>query len=109
MYYYQVGYNSYEECPSYTLMSKTLYNQEEFDELISNVFIEVYNKNKKLYRIDTLLTNVLELLVEKYNFIAPKVECNFSPFGWASIIDKNDWNHDRDKQLTLITNKLTKT
>jgi hypothetical protein len=51
MYYYQVGYWSYEECPIHTLKHEQEFTQQQFDELVSDCIVRVY-KSQKDYDMD---------------------------------------------------------
>lgn len=133
MYFYEVGYSSYEEAPTYTLMSEKEYTQKQFDELVADCMIEAYfletSKHQKrmidegivernvddeddeeLYdyhaKVDHLLSPAIDILVNVHGFSQPEFLCRFQPFGWASIKDPEDWKGDTDSQLNTIRERF---
>lgn len=128
MYFYEVGYSSYEEAPTYTLISEKEYTQVEFDELVADCIVESYfiktaedkkrmieenivleddMKDYDYYdKVDNLLSHAIEILVAQHGFIQPEFKCIFQPFGWASIKNPDDWKNDTDAQLTLIRERF---
>lgn len=113
MFYYEVGYDSYEEAPIVTLISEKEYTQDQFDELVSDCTIKVHNapKDKEMYYSGTfgnIMDMVIKMLVSDFGFKEPIFQARFQPFGWASIVDENDWEQatKNDKQLNLIRKKI---
>jgi hypothetical protein len=131
MYYYEIGYWSHEECPKHILTNEKEYSQGEFDELVSNCYVEAYNNkikadkedaeayNNKIktdkeyddfsYTAEDLIDYVIEILNNNFGFKEPITKAKFNPFGWASLKNKIDWDGHRDFQLNLITDKINKT
>jgi len=112
-YIYKVGYESFEESPSDLLESEINYSQIEFDELVSNCYAEIYNTFKNNTYSPPSVSNIYNLvrniLVSKYSFKLVAEQCSFMPFGWASIIDYEDWKNEvvDDMQLKLIRDKCS--
>jgi hypothetical protein len=133
MFFYEVGYTSYEEAPMYTLMSSKEYTQEEFDTLVADCMIEVYyiksaewkkrleeegyvkpvideDDDEEEYdhysKVDNLLTDTIEALVSKHGFSEPDFKCRFQPFGWGSIKNVEDWKGQTDSQLDFIRERF---
>jgi len=121
MYIYEIGYWSMEECPVHTLCCEKQYSKEQFDELVSDCIIRVFKQRSedalKKYRIeeiyledsvDYLYSDAIDILTKEFGFKSFEIHAKFIPFGWASIRDKSSWKNERDEQLNLITDKLTK-
>jgi len=106
MYFYQIGYHSYEDSAKHLVMNKKLYSDKEFKTLISILYIE------ELLKIETDIneltienidfTIIIERLVKEFGFIKPEITTRFSPFGWASIKEDSDWREIKDKDLNFI-------
>jgi len=57
VYYYEVGYNSYEEAPIWTLSHEKKFTKKEFDNILLDASEEVFLKlqkqwNEELYKTD---------------------------------------------------------
>lgn len=121
MHYYELGYWSLENNPSIILSNNKLYTKKQFHDLVSDLYIKVYNRDKEDFSIDdetgkpyefnfdasNFTDEVIEELV-KIGFNKLKVEQGFIPFGWGSIIDKEDWTDQipEDDPIKLIRDKL---
>lgn len=112
MFIYQVGYSSYEESPRYLLQSDLEYTENQFNDLVSDCFANVYkNKSDKQnvdYSVDNLLSEVIQYLKNNFGFIDFVPKCTFMPFGWASVSDSEHWKQktSNDIELTLIRKKI---
>ena len=109
MYFYEVGYWSYEESPSYTLINEKEFSKEEFDDLVSNCAFEVLMSiNESMYdSFQDITSKIIDILEDKHGFKQPIIKSSFNPFGWASVYDKNDWKPQvNDEQLELIRSKV---
>lgn len=117
MYCYEVGYDSYEEAPITVLTHEKEYTQDQFDELVADCAIKVYelNSNKPKeekyefeQNFDHLLDGIIKILKDDFGFKDLVVQATFRPFGWASILDEEDWGEatKHDKQLNLIRKKI---
>lgn len=116
MFVYSVGYYSYEESPRYLLQSEKEYNQNQFDELLSDCFARAYKENIKtesvedddglLDSVEYLLRDVIKILKNDFGFIDFKPQAIFIPFGWASTKDSSNWKRSEDNQLKLIRMKV---
>ena len=112
MNYYEVGYWSYEESPSYTLTHEKEYTQEQFDELVADCMAKVFKaKTADDYgdSIQYLIDKTIKMLEDDFGFKQPIVKTRFSPFGWADINNANDWKPQvEDAQLELVRSKVAK-
>jgi hypothetical protein len=110
MYYYQVGYGSYEESDIHTLKHEKQFTQEQFDELVSDCVVKVYHSQPDDYMRKQLMwlnDKVIELLVSEYGFQKPVFQASFIAFGWADLDDPDDWKPTvEDAQLDLIRAKI---
>ncbi len=110
MYFYQVGYSSMEESPTYDLWHEILFSKEEFQKICIEGTIEVYKKRiavddydrERLKQFDSIYDEVAEYIIEKYNFKPLIYNATFTPFGWASMFDKTDWKGQRGKTIDAI-------
>ena len=112
MNYYEVGYWSYEEAPSYTLTHEREYTQEQFDELVADCMAKVFKaKTEDDYgnSIQYLIDKTIKMLEDEFGFKQPIVKARFSPFGWADIDKEDDWKPQvTDAQLELVRSKVAK-
>lgn len=117
MYIYNIGYNSYEESEYYQLYHEKKFNQKEFEGIVIEAVIFVLKEsesveNHKHYKhegrpkitFQDILFSVVEVLVKNFGFKEVKFTSKFNVFGWADILDPDDWKIDRCERL----NKLTK-
>ena len=112
MNYYEVGYWSYEEAPSYTLTHEREYTQEQFDELVAHCMAKVFKaKTEDDYgnSIQYLIDKTIKMLEDEFGFKQPIVKARFSPFGLADIDKEDDWKPQvTDAQLELVRSKIAK-
>lgn len=117
MHIYNIGYNSYEESEYVQLYHEKKFSQKEFENIVIEAVVSVLKKYKELKNssvedsrlksrttFQNMLFSVIEMLVKKFGFKEVKFIGKFDVFGWADILDENDWEDNRDEQL----NKLTK-
>lgn len=114
MYFYSIGYTSYEECPDITLCHEKIFTSEELEDLIIKSMRDIIptldfeysfqsNFSELLMGYDPNRKNVIDILCYKYGFIPLKYTATFRAFGWASVFDHEDWKED-SKSLTKIRN-----
>ena len=112
MSFYDVGYDTYEESEHIQLAHEKVFSQDEFDKLVIQATIAVLKREKSLRKehvsFQDILHDVVEELTMKRGFRRLKFDARFVVFGWPSIRDKTDWNHDREKQLDRLTDALDK-
>ncbi len=130
MNYYEIGYHSYEEAPQIILISDKEYSQQEFKQLCAQVTVDIYNNRKQLFkdqyaaieedkdafdgydpkgRFEYLLHDVVDKLISDHAFRRLEIKAEFSPFGWAYFIPKDDWKQDgigNKDDIELIRNLL---
>lgn len=117
MFFYEVGYISYDTAPKYMLLSNNEYTQEEFDILVADCFSEAFfiMMNEELsngnqydidYCVDELIDSTIKVLIDKHNFIEPVIKCNFRPNGWSSIKNNNSRNRNPNNQTILIRERF---
>ncbi|CAG7579964.1 MAG: hypothetical protein SLAVMIC_00181 [uncultured marine phage] len=123
MYFYEIGYHSMEECPTISLCHEEQFTKDEFQEMSASCYANAWKKSKwREYNsnqnddfdkmnisCDDLLSEASNLMVSDYNFQLVTYNQRFSPFGWASVEDKDDWSNEtsRDNELILIREKVS--
>jgi len=103
MYYYEVGYGSYEDSERIMLTHETLFSEKEFRDLVSEVTMEVMKREIEKHnyvscsehRFDWLCDDTAKALCDSRGFSIPKPTAKFRPFGWESFINL-DWTKDGD-------------
>lgn len=109
---YNIGYSTYEESEYYQLYHKIKYSQEEFEKIVTKAVTNQFkgHKVKKKERISfqDIISSVVEELTNNFGFKKVDFIAEFSVFGWANLLDKKDWEEDRNKQLELLTNSIKK-
>lgn len=135
MHTYEISYFSYEDSSKFILSHSKSFTQEEFDEIVSNCYVEAYlqhknteefiehqnymKENSELYddnnieriNFDDLIIIVKDILITKFSFVEIKPTIKFNVFGWGTI-DKDDWIDESNKNNKLVRDKikvLTKT
>ena len=110
-YLYNVGYYSHEESQYDQLSHTKKYTKEEFEKLVLETILDILrSRDDKESNISYQRINfeVIEKLIEKYGFKEVEFEGSFEIFGWANLLDKEDWKHDQDENLMKIRNVISK-
>jgi hypothetical protein len=125
---YKINYYSYEDSSKFVLSHPKSFSQEEFDELVSDCYVEAYlqyinseeyledkkyrkehperyDKDDERIYFDDLIKIVVEILKTKFNFIEINPEISFTVFGWSSV-NKDDWTDDSIKNNKLVRDKI---
>lgn len=96
IYFYNVGYHSFEESPRRVLYSQQAYTEDQFRDLVSDVSVRVLAEEKDLkygmyQKFEHIMDKVCYILIADYGFKELEVQASFMPFGWASLVDPEDW------------------
>jgi len=103
MYIYNLGYYSHEESEYTQLSHKDKFTQKEFEGFVMKASAKIIKEsNDKKLTFQDIFSGVVEELVKSYGFTEVKFDAEFSAFGWADILDKNDWKSEREKSLDKI-------
>lgn len=114
MYFYNIGYCSYEDSYYAQLAHREKFSRERLKEMVFEVAADLLlkdifrysrwdtrlNREDKLVGVryanfDYVLINAIcRELIKRYNFEKVKFEATFYTFGWANIFDKDDWKED---------------
>ena len=111
IYFYNVGYDSYEESPSVVLYHNQKFSEKEFQNLCASVTAKIYKnrdklsesrhfilyENKKLktgIKFEDLYRLLTDELCKNHGFKKIEYSSIFSPFGWAQVDDEKDWNEN---------------
>jgi hypothetical protein len=122
MFFYEVGYSSWEECPIEVVCHSKEFTQDEFNEMVVNCYVKASNKQKatwdeheKAYpstrnngksyttfyhpRVDNLDRDVVVFLNEDYGFTLPIISARFIVTGTEDICPRNplDDFHSNDE------------
>ena len=121
MYFYRLGYYSYEDSSDTTLCHENLYSEEEFNDIIATAFAEIsvkeaasafkalpdYVKDAKSGHYIPHETysdcsgQIVKRLVEKHGFYEPSYTCEHFVDGWKSLL-----NVKEDSESKLSKNEL---
>lgn len=110
MYIYNIGYNSYEESEDVQLYHEQKFSKKEFENIVIKATINVL-KSRKIKKgehvtFQRILHCVVKELIRNVGFKKVEFTAGFNVFGWANILDKKDWEDDRDEQLKLLTKDI---
>ncbi len=111
-YIYNIGYSTYEESEYYQLYHKRRYSQEEFEKIVvkavMNWFKEYEVKKDEKISFQDIIFSLIEELTKNFGFKKVDFTAEFSVFGWANLLDKQNWEEDRNKQLKMLTKAIEK-
>ncbi len=111
MHIYNIGYGTCEESDYIQIYHKQKFTKSEFETIVAGVVIKVLRGMKPMERkrvtFQKILYPVLQELTKK-GFSRVKFDAEFDVFGWARILDENDWGTDRDEQLNFLTRNVSK-
>ena len=117
MYYYSVGYSSYEDSAYYKYSSDTKYSDEELSKVVENCIIDVLNgPAPKPYgwmswppNFDEVVVNHLfRAAMEAYGFTPLVYEASFSCMGWGSVSNPDDWGGSNGPIVLNIIDRIPK-
>lgn len=113
MYIYNIGYHSYEESEYIQLYHKKEFGRKTFEKILCQATVNVLKNNEEIKKEDKInvtfqdiFSEVVEELIKNFKFKEVKFSSEFSVFGWASILDEEDWKISRDEQLNLLTKTI---
>ncbi len=119
MYFYSLGYGSYEDSDRITLASEAKMSKEAFEEIVLAASVEVVreiiekrsraNDNEDDFEYTHNFSNIYEAVADKMQtcgFRRIKYVADVSPFGWPSIFTKGDWESQRGSEDSFL-NRLT--
>jgi hypothetical protein len=78
---YGFGYWSHEECPRYLLTCVNKYTPEQFADLCSDLYKQVYEESEEKWNntVEDLIAKVLEKLIVNFGFNELTPDCSFNP------------------------------
>lgn len=107
-YIYNIGYHTYEESEYTQLYHELKYTQKEFEEIVKQITTKILRKRKETrMTFQDIHCEVCNELKEK-GFKEIKFTAELSVFGWANILDRKDWEHNREEQLNMLTTEILK-
>lgn len=130
MYFYTVGYGSYEDSGNISLVHRKEYTEEEFENMVkecAKIVTEQYLYKEKEKRIkdkerlqftlefndplkvdfSDIYEKVADLLCIKYTFKKLKYTQRYSVFGWANLVGENNWEEESDEKLNKLKEYLS--
>ena len=108
MYNYEIGYHSYEESPSTVLQHRKKFSDEEITNMVGEAILFIYRdkKDEKFHaEFEYMMETVICYLIWKKGFVRMEFEKKWSIFGWASLLNPDDWNVE-DPTFLKIHKKL---
>jgi hypothetical protein len=128
IYYYEVGYSSYEECPNSTLCHVNLYTKDEFYKMVVDCFVLASNDDEKrwnkmeddpswteeekdMYKyrpsITSLYSGVIYKMISEYGFYSPAITQTFCVSGDESIVVDQFYREiNVDEELGLLRERF---
>ena len=110
-YLYNVGYYTHEESQYDQLSHTKKYTKEEFEKFVLEIILDVLRSRddkESNFSYQRIHSEVIEKLVERYGFKEVEFEADFNIFGWANLLDEEDWKHDQDENLMKIRDAISK-
>ncbi len=122
MYFYSVGYCSYEDSDYIALVHQEKYSDDEFFDVIystlpfvveklkKDLLIEEYEYDWFYDKLDKMLNIsfrclykiIAEVLVEKFGFEKVEYQSELILFGWPNIMQEKDWDYDNHKYNKIV-------
>lgn len=112
MFFYEVGYSSYEECPIKVICHEKEFTSDEFDEIMMDCYVKISKKqeketiewlnnspelseeDKEWYKykptINMLYSDVYDLLIDEYGFTEPTIKSIFVISDTEDIVPSKD-------------------
>ena len=115
MYYYNIGYYTFEESEYTQLIHKKKYSNNELKEIVEEAYISIM-KDKKIgekreryeTRIQIVNPELIEYLINNKGFNKIEFHAEWCVFGWAHLFEE-DWKETvKDKNLYSLREKLKK-
>ncbi len=132
MFYYSIGYNSYEDSESIKLCHEKKFDNNEFEKIVISCTdivadrlkedlqkgydekqYDLYYDFKKILVVHfaSIYQIFADVLCEKYGFKIVKDTCSFYLFGWPNMMIENDWDEEKNdkryhKVAQIIRDKL---
>lgn len=117
MYFYSIGYSSYEDSDYIALIHKEKYSDNEFFDIIyssipfvaeklkADILLDdseydwFYNHYDKMLNINFgfLYKIIAEILIEKFEFEKIEYQSELILFGWPNVMQEKDWDYDNPK------------
>ncbi len=111
-YIYNIGYGTCEESDYFQLCHEIKYSQREFEKIIVKIVMKEFKGHKvekdEKISFQDILYRLVEELTKNFGFKRVKFTAEFNVFGWANLLDKKDWEEDRNIQLNMLTNAIEK-
>ena len=100
MYIYNIGSFSYEESEYIQLYHKDKFTRKEFEEIVMKSTAKIVEKEGgKNVSFEHILSDVVEDLIKNHGFTQVKFDAEFSVFGEANILGKNDLDEGEQGEL----------
>jgi hypothetical protein len=118
MYFYRIGYASFEDSDFYELVHKDKFSKEEFESFVFKATIRVLEgvitgKYKGEFcsaleglSFERILEDVVKELVKVDGFENLKYQAEWSCFSWPSITEDKSWTRQRGAELERLTDAI---
>lgn len=118
MYFYSIGYGSYEDSSFIEYVFSDKLTDEELERYVHKAVIAALEKVIAMADTDDYLyydssgptfRTIQDLVHEELlnlGFNKLEYDAEWGCFGWASIIDKDDWSNDRDDKLNRLSDAI---
>lgn len=130
MFFYEVGYSSYEECPIRVVCHHNQFTSDEFDEIVLDCFIraskdeeskniewlnnspELTEEDKEWYKyspsVSSLYSNAYKILISEYGFTEPTITSSFVISDTEDVVpsDRRDFRETYCTKLTKLRQRI---
>ena len=113
MYWYKIGYGTYEESNYVELKHEKLFTKEDITKMIAEAIVDIEKSKPEKDRnwhqssYQHFHKDVVQWLIENKGFVSVEYEVGWSVFGWASVFDINDWGtHGRGEEDQMLAKLL---
>lgn len=94
-YNYKIGYHSYEESDDFELSHDMKFSQEELAMMIAKICKGLVTEGGR-NTFQNIYYSVKDELIQYHGFKEIEYEIEYSVFGWADILNENDWKDSGD-------------
>jgi len=122
MYYYSIGYTSYEDSGFAVLMNEQQFSSGEFNAMVFSCVSLVAQETKSYYeqsefqtgfgyysvydklinvKFSDIYETIADKLCEKFDFAKLEYQADFALFGWPNLNEKEDWDYDDERHIKI--------
>ena len=111
IFYYKIGYSSYEESGYVELIHAHSFTRQQITEMIAEAILDILKNRTEddyYHSYQCFHSKVAKWLTENKGFKRIKYDQTWDVFGWGSVFVADDWAQDRDSELNRLTAIINK-